>query len=103
METQTETAVTTATVRKPVKSRLPELAPELQARFIAYFTKRYPQIKSIRLGRHYARYVVKARYRDEVSSRRIFWTVALDYEQLVMRADYVASTVRGLKPERPVR
>jgi len=102
METQTTTAATTATTEKKVRSRLAPLPEQLKEQFINYFMQRYPCTKSIKLKQHYARYVVKVRYRGEENPRRKFWTVALTYEQLVMRTEYCYSTVRGLTPEKPV-
>lgn len=95
MKTQTETAVTTATVKKPVKSKLPELAPELQAQFIAYFMQRYPLTKKIKIKRHYDRYLVRVKYRGE-SPRRAFRVEGRSYEQLVIRTEFSYHIVRGL-------
>lgn len=101
METQTTTAATAATTEKKVRSRLAPLPEQLKEQFINYFMQRYPCTKKITIKRHYARYKVRVLYRGE-NPRRTFWTVALTYEQLVMRTEFCYSTVRGLTPEKPV-
>lgn len=100
METQT-TATATVATEKQKKSRLAPLSEELKQQFINYFMQRYPCTKKITIKRHYARYRVRVLYRGE-NPRRTFWTVALTYEQLVMRTEFCYSTVRGLTPEHPI-
>ncbi len=100
METQTTTTTTVAT-EKQKKSRLAPLPEELKQQFINYFMQRYPCTKKIKIKRHYARYAVRVLYCGE-NPHRTFRTVALTYEQLVMRTEFCYSTVRGLTPEHPI-
>lgn len=77
---------------QPRKSRPRKLPAEQREHFIAFFLKRYPFTKKIKVGTNADRaYTARAKYRQDDANRTIFVS-AYSYEALVicMQAAYVS-------------
>lgn len=79
------------------KSRPQKLPTELKERFTAYFMRRYPCIKKLKIGTNAERaYTARVNYKDE--RNRTFVVFAYTYESLVISMQEMF-LYRGVSPK----
>lgn len=86
MNAENVTVVMNAPIRQHRCKSFKKLSPELREQFIAYFTKKYPITKKIRVGTDgQRRYAARAHYKAEAN--RTIYVTAPTYETLVIKMD----------------